>query len=254
MQSLTSPQLENASPPKPGLAFRVGIVGHRPNRLQKADLAVLANIIRSILSTIKTRVFEFGACHPSLFNDSSPKLRAITALAEGTDRIFAEQALQLGFELCCHMPFLQQEYEQDFAPEMALEPDSLARFRRILDDARQKKSLSIFELDGNRGKRDLAYGACGKAVFNQSDLMVVVWDGEKQGKSGGTEETMAAAQQHGMPVVWINACKPHDWAVLGPNYSLNEDTREEDEDAKLTEIINARLSVPQPAQRPSPGD
>ncbi len=42
-ESWTAPQLE--SPPRARPAFRVGTVGHRPNRLEQADLAVLANVL-----------------------------------------------------------------------------------------------------------------------------------------------------------------------------------------------------------------
>ena len=43
-------------------------------------------------------------------------MRVVSPLAEGTDRIFAEQALGLGFELCAVLPFPQAEFEKDFAP------------------------------------------------------------------------------------------------------------------------------------------
>jgi len=105
-------------------------------------------------------------------------------LGEGTDRIFADEALDLGFALCCVMPFPQAEFENDFAPGEALKDDSLLRFRRSL-----ARVATRFELDGTRAEESEAYGAGGRVVLNQSDLLVVVWDGQRLNKRGGTEET-----------------------------------------------------------------
>lgn len=47
------------NPPKARLAFRVGVVGHRPNRLKEADLPALSKLIRNVLATVKTEVAAF---------------------------------------------------------------------------------------------------------------------------------------------------------------------------------------------------
>lgn len=46
------------SPPKAPLAFRVGIVGHRPKRLAQAqaDLPALASVVQQILRAMKGSV------------------------------------------------------------------------------------------------------------------------------------------------------------------------------------------------------
>ena len=109
------------SPPKARLTFRVGIVGHRPNRLPSGPeaLAVLRGMIRSILAEASEAALAFSAADaakpPSrrLYSGKPPLLRAISPLAEGSDRVFAEEALSLGYELCCPMPFAQEEFERD---------------------------------------------------------------------------------------------------------------------------------------------
>ncbi len=50
-------------------------------------------------------------------------LRAISPLAEGTDRVFASCALDLGYQLCCVTPFFKKEFENDFK-----EPASKSEF------------------------------------------------------------------------------------------------------------------------------
>ena len=51
-------------------------------------------------------------------------------------------------------------------------------------------------------------------VLNQSDLLVVVWDGERRDKRGGTEEILDIARSRGVRVAWINSENPWNWALL----------------------------------------
>ncbi len=199
----------NIAPPRAPLAFRVGVVGHRPNRLDKHKLEELAATMTTILSTVKDETLAVARQWTSLYDIKYPVMTAISPLAEGTDRIFAEQALDLGYELCCVLPFRQAEFEKDFAPGAALEDGSLVRFQRLLGQAKTK-----FELDGTRLQESEAYGEGGLVVLNQSDLLVVVWDGERLGKRGGTEDTLNEARSRGVTVAWIDAREPRNWQLL----------------------------------------
>jgi hypothetical protein len=197
------------TPPHAPLAFRVGVVGHRPDRLKKDKLEELAVTIRMILSTVKEESLAVQRDCAALYDGAGLVLRAISPLAEGTDRVFAEQALHFCFALCCVLPFSQAEFEKDFAPGKALEEQSLRRFQHLLDQATTR-----FELDGNRVEESEAYSAGGRVVLNQSDLLVVVWDGQRLHKRGGTEETFDEARSRGLSVAWIDAHEPQRWQLL----------------------------------------
>jgi len=202
------------SPPKAPLAFRVGIVGHRPNRLGQADLPLLAQRLREILAAVRSAVCTFQQAKPQLYAQAEPMLRAVTPLAEGVDRIFAEQALALGYALCCPLPFAQEVYERDFVPPKALEPNSLDRFRDLLTQARAGAGLVLFEMDGDRSLSGVPYGAAGQVVLNQSDLLVAVWDGGEPAGSGGTVGTLRDAIRDRIPVLLVDACAPHGWVLV----------------------------------------
>ena len=208
-------------PPKPALALQVGIVGHRPDRLQQADLQTLSSVIKQILGKVKETVHRYHSDSKNLdlFRDSAPILRAVSPMAEGSDRIFAEQALDLGYHLCCPMPFFQEEYEKDFDPSHSKEPDSLKRFRDLLERAKIDSNLTVFELDGNQNKKKAAYAAASKVLLSQSDILLSVWDGEFHGNQGGTEETTIEAKRQGIPVIRIQAQPPHSWEILGSDTS-----------------------------------
>ena len=202
------------SPPKARLAFRVGISGHRPNRLKNASLPMLSALLRDVLSSVRNTVGLFQEDHPSLYRDSPPLLRAISSLAEGTDRILAEEAISLGFELCCPLPFAQEEFELDFRPGEALEEASLGRFRSLLDRARRGPGLVTFALKADRFDVGGAYRAASRVLLNQSDLLVVVWDGGDAAGKGGTADTLKEAMAFRIPVLWIDAFAPHAWCIL----------------------------------------
>ena len=51
-------------------------------------------------------------------------------------------------------------------------------------------------------------------MLNQSDLLVVVWDGDGNNKRGGTYETLQEAMTFGVPALWVDARAPHPWQLL----------------------------------------
>ena len=196
------------------LAFRVGVSGHRPNRLRESDPAQLAAVIGRILECVRDSVQSFQAQPAGAYLPEPPLLRVASALAEGADRLVASSALDRGFSLCCPMPFAQADYERDFSPPEALEPQSLENFRALLERARTGAGLTTFELDGNRTDVGAAYGAAGRIVINQSDLLIVVWDGREAQGAGGTNQILHEAIHYQVPVLWIDAVAPHHWQLL----------------------------------------
>lgn len=209
------------APPRAPIAFRIGVVGHRPNRLptDPATLDLLREQIATILSAAKLAAEDFKSGHEDgrFYADVDPLLRVISPLAEGSDRILAEEGLKLGFSLCCPMPFARDRFMRDFEGRHALEPDSAARFCSLLERAKQLGGLVTFELDGSRASRATeasAYAAAGRVVMNQSDLMVVVWDGKKKAGEGGTLESLHEAIRFHVPVIWIDALDPSRWKVF----------------------------------------
>jgi hypothetical protein len=221
---MTANPMGVTSPPRPDLAFRVGIVGHRPNRLPKeADkLNALRSMLRMVLNEVQAEVRSHAGLSPeqTQFSDAPAVLRAISPLAEGSDRMFAEQALDLGYALCCPMPFSQEEFEKDFMPPDALEENSVARFQGFLQRARAGAGLTIFELDGDRADKDV-YGVAGRVVLNQSDLLIAVWDGHEAAGRGGTVDTLRDAVKYHVPVLWIDALEPASWQMLRTEKDLD---------------------------------
>lgn len=262
------------SPPKTRLTFRVGVVGHRPNRLPKDQptLDVLRETVAIILDETKeaVRAFQQDKELAALYAPEPFAMRAVSPLAEGADRIVADEAIKQGYGLCCPMPFFREEFEKDF------DAVSVAEFRDLLDRAQARADLVRFELDGQRDSEGApdneahAYASAGQVVLNQSDLLILIWDGGASAGVGGTADTLERALHYHVPTIWIDSRKPRLWQCLrsaedggklkksGDRY---EPTCKEAQDAEtlrrgiaeaVRPIVRAELGLP-PEQTPVQG-
>ena len=99
-------------------------------------------------------------------------------------------------------------------PPEALEENSLEKFRALLTRASTETALTAYELDGQRSAAGDAYGMAGRIVLNQSDLLIVVWDGGKAAGTGGTVDTLHEAISYHLPVIWIDPFAPANWKFI----------------------------------------
>ena len=251
--------MTHLTPPKARAAFRIGVVGHRPNRLPEDDvrLQALHTTLQTILADAKAAIFGITAtAESSLYSNETPLLHAISPLAEGSDRIFAEIALALGYELCSPLPFAQAEFEKDFVPPDALETESLRHFRTLLTQARDSQRLILFELDGARDHSTDAYAAAGRVVLNQSDLLLAIWDGGAPAGAGGTVHTLYEAVRYHVPVIWIDALAPQNWQLVttgaeiakGTGGRFQPHTQNKPLKEIVTGIVEAELCLPKAAK------
>lgn len=199
-------------PPRARLALRVGVTGHRPNKLDSAERGPLATQVRAVLEDLRQTTFRVHGIRDSEYLSDPPVLRIISPLAEGADRLIAEVAItDLGFELQCLLPFSRDAYEEDFETD-----ESRLQFRRLL-----RLATSILELDGSREtpeSQNQAYQAVGRMVLSQSDVMIAIWDGKTSSLRGGTSQIVEEANRLGIPVIWIDSKPPHS-----VNFKLDPD-------------------------------
>src|SRR5579872_2554814 len=97
----------------PECTVRVGVTGHRTDKLTALQLEQLEAPVREILTAVRD-------CAKSLVDTTQgyarpePLLRVISSIAEGSDRLVAWQGLALGFQLQCPLPASRAEYRADF--------------------------------------------------------------------------------------------------------------------------------------------
>jgi len=175
---------------RPALALRVGVTGART--LEDSAIAPLRKKIAAVLMQIKAQVEALNA---SPYAPAPARLRLLSPLAEGADRLVAEEALALGYELNVPLPFAQAEYELDF-------PETVPAFRALLAQAGPR----VLELDGAHGAHETrSYEAVGRLVVQNCDLMIAIWDGGIAKGRGGTAEIVDYAARREQPIWWLNA-------------------------------------------------
>ncbi|MBK8908469.1 MAG: hypothetical protein IPM60_11355 [Rhodospirillales bacterium] len=189
-------------PPRARLALRVGVTGHRPNKLDDKQDAVVAGI-RTALAAIEDALSAIGAeaRAAGCYRDEDPMLRVVSPLAEGADRMVAHIGLERGYDLQAVLPFAADAYEEDFADER-----SKAAFRDLIS-----KASAVLTLGGDHqaaAARDRAYRDCGLTVLRQCDVLIAIWDGEEAVSSAGTGGIVADALALGVPVLWIDVRDP----------------------------------------------
>lgn len=194
-----------AHPPFPRVALRVGVTGHRPNRLPVPEFAGPA--IRRVFESVARVLLDLP---PELLTVSAPDrplLRVLTGLAEGADRIAASEALLLRgrpqgpeVELQSVLPFPREECRSDF--ETA---SSVAEFEELL-----ASSSAVLELDGSHGEpgdaaAERSYEYMGEMLLRSCDLLVALWDGGPSRGRGGSVFILQRARALGIPVAWVDA-------------------------------------------------
>src|SRR5712671_5264063 len=91
--SLVMKETHEESPPKVPLAFRVGVTGHRLNKLPQGneELSTLRSAIQDALERlIKNPLDVISQTTDSCYAPAAPRLLMISPLAEGADRLVAE--------------------------------------------------------------------------------------------------------------------------------------------------------------------
>lgn len=164
-------------------SLTIGISGHRPNRMHVGEVEI-ARRLRIVLTALRTGSRE-------------RKRVAVSALAEGSDRLFAEAALDLGYELRVILPFQSADYETTFG-DAATTP---------LYSALLAKATEVTELPGTLDCATVAYEAVGRATVEASEILVAVWDGKGAAGRGGTPEIIEYAVRTARPVIWIDAAR-----------------------------------------------
>ncbi len=121
-----------------------------------------------------------------------------TALAEGADMIFAEVVTKEYFKpLQIVLPFDEVEYESDFTDSSKIILRNYIREHKVAKVVTEGKPADE--------ARDEAYYAAGKALVDECDEMIFVWDGLKPEGKGGTADIIAYQALKAQDVLQNNA-------------------------------------------------
>lgn len=177
----------------------MGVTGHRPPKLSTDEEPKLREAVRQVILFVQTTTHDLVK-QIKHYDGEEPILRIISPLAEGADRLVAEEGLTLGFKLHCPLPASREEYRHDFKTK-----ESSDAFDQLL-----LRADAVFELDGQRAGEWLepvAYESVGRMTLSHSDVLIAIWDGD-QGAQGGTGQTVREARQAGVCTIRIDLRNP----------------------------------------------
>jgi hypothetical protein len=141
-------------------------------------------------------------------------LTAISALAEGADRMVAHHVLaRPGARLVVPLPLRESDYMADFTSK-----ESRAEFSNLLE-----RAAEVVEMP-SAASREHAYEAAGNYVLDNSDVLITIWDGREAQGLGGTADIVERARKRGLPIAWVHAgnrnSDSHEPASLGDQQGL----------------------------------
>ena len=166
--------------------IRIGVTGHRILKNPQEIATSVQEVLRKIGKIVKRA------------NNESAKFVAISPLAEGADRIVAQEILAIpGSAMEAILPLEPEEYMKDFETSSSKE-----EFRGLLQKAAMTHRVTP------QPTRSEAYELAGRFVVDNCDVLLAVWDGEAGRGRGGTAEIVNYARKTGKPLVWINANAP----------------------------------------------
>ena len=179
----------------------IGVTGHRKLK----NIALLRTTIRKILD----HILEMH----STSHNPKPKLCVLTPLAEGADRLVAEEALKREEDAVLRviLPLTRSDYVQDFPTQ-----ESRDEFNRFMEKASSIVELRKRPLENEypperlKEGRIKAYVEAGKFVVNHCDVLIALWDGKVARGKGGTAHTVAYAKQKNRPIYIINTLDPSE--------------------------------------------
>ena len=167
------------------LPLVVAVTGHR-------------DLVAAEIEGIRVQVNDLLVSLGERFPDR--RLSVMSPLAEGADRLVAEECLALGIELIVPLPMSRQLYLQDFETE-----ESREQFETLCSQASE-----VFELPVARGgtieqisvhgpERNRQYAQLGVFLCAHCHILLALWDGKTSAELGGTGQVVKFHHDDIMP-------------------------------------------------------
>jgi len=163
----------------------VAVTGHRD--LLPDEIPAIRQRVRAFLEDLRSQ-------------SPDRDILLMSPLAEGADRLAAEEALALGLPLTVVLPMPREQYLDDFATE-----DSRVQFERLCS-----RATDVFELpltpgnnlalnQGQGPNRSRQYAQAGVFLSAHCHILLALWDGNESDSLGGTAQVVRFHQDDVMP-------------------------------------------------------
>jgi len=197
-------------------ALAIGVVGHQFRRLPVRDtppwqdlVLAIDLMLRRLGEAVLTAVRETAGNSHAI-----PEIAVITCLASGADQLVAHAAVrraaaQPRFRLHSILPFEIGRYGAGMGERDRAGLQQLAASSDVLD------TLEVC------GDDEASYRAASELLRARADLLLAIWDGGPSGGPGSTAESVMAALDREMPVIWLRPLAPQP-QLLSHRHALDE--------------------------------
>ena len=185
----------------------IGVTGHR----KLGNIDILRERVKNVIDRILN---NFPAS-----KSTSVLLRILSPLAEGSDRLVAEEVLKYnGAELKVILPLCIGEYLEDFKSE-----DSKVDFNNLIQKAKYVFTLNEKPLKESIPENLLdefkkqAYEETGRYIVDHSDVLIALWDKSPAQGKGGTADIVKYAESKKCPLFIVNTNSSHEITFVKGN-------------------------------------
>ena len=154
----------------------VGVTGHR--NLRAADVPALHGQVRAFFLDLRAR-------YPAL------PISVLSSLAEGSDQLVAQVALELGLHVVAPLPVAPDLYRDDFehSATRALFERQLAQVSPLYLPIAPGNDAETVSRQGP--ERDQQYARAGVFISSHCHILLALWDGRDSVLMGGTAQIVA---------------------------------------------------------------
>ncbi|MCH7790085.1 MAG: hypothetical protein IH940_11690 [Acidobacteria bacterium] len=116
------------------------------------------------------------------------RVELLTGMADGADQIVTEVALELGCDVHVMLPKPREVYRAELSPEGAIQLD------RVIESPAVEVSIISDTTDHEHGGVDpgLPYHRLGLHLAKSAHVLIALWDGQMERRSGGTLDVLAS--------------------------------------------------------------
>ena len=152
----------------------IGVTGHR--KLRSDDIPALQARVRDFLLELRAR-------YPEL------PLVLLSSMAQGSDQLVAQVALDLGLRVIAPLPLPLDLYRADFdPPDLQLLERQLPQVEVLVLPLGRGSTLQSVAASGLA--RDQQYARSGVFVSSHCHVLLALWDGQESGRLGGTAQVV----------------------------------------------------------------
>ncbi len=228
-------------PPRLPFLVTLGVSGHRTEAFSDAAWTKVRAAVKQIFDQLGNCAADVHGQCSDLYDDGGVCFRVVTPLAEGSDQLVAEVALERGWRIDAVLPFAAGAYRDTMGSAVGR-----SGFDRLLE-----ASASRFVLPGDPDDPRSAYVMAGRATLAHCSILVAIWDGLPARGKGGTADVVKSALERGNAVIHLNPARPEFPRLIWSAFDPVVFTREDDgsvsrplTDAALCEMLSATYLPP----------